>query len=511
MKISDYKSDFNAGFSVALVALPLSIGIALASGAPASAGLIAAIVGGIIGSWLGGGHLNINGPAAGLIVIVLEAILSLGQGDMMRGFQGMLAASVVAGAMQVIFGCMKLGRKGSAFPVSVIHGMMAAIGLIIIAKQVHILLGYAPHAKSPVMLFAEIPSAVMNLQPKIFLVGGLSLLFLVGWSKFKNPIAKKIPGPLMAVLLGSTLAAFLGLEGKALLNVPSDLSTWIIFPDFSVMQSFAGWRAAIAIALVASLETTLSSSAVDKLDTLKRKTDLDRDLVSKGICNILSGALGGLPMISEIVRSSANISYGAKTKASNFFHGAVILAAVITLPFALNVVPLASLAAILIMVGSRLGSPAHLLHAKKIGWDHLSGFVVTLVVTLAVDLLVGIFAGAMTQIAVEMMLGLKFKNLVTPGFNKTESGSETVNFEIFSALTFSNFLKVQEGIRSCLDERKNVHLEFNQCGYIDHNVMEAISDFQRSFNDKNLSLTYHLSDKHSSLGTDSLSAKKKTA
>ena len=506
----DIKPDLTAGFSVALVALPLSIGVALASGAPASSGIIAAVVGGLIGSWMGGCNVTINGPAAGLIVIVLDAIVTLGKGDPLQGVKGMLAASVVAGALQVIFGSLKLGRKGSSFPTSVIHGMMAAIGLIIIAKQVHMLMGYTPESKNPMMLFAEIPHAVMNLNPIVFMVGAISLTFLIVWSKLKTPWTKKIPAPLLTIIVGSGLAAYFGLNGKALLQIPGDFSHWIIFPDFSVMTSFAGWRAAITLALVASLETVLSASAVDKMDPGHRKSNLDRDLLSKGFCNMISASIGGLPMIAEIVRSSANVSYGAKSWRSNFIHSAVILGMVLFMPKALALIPLASLAAILLMVGSRLGSPAHFMHAMKIGKDNLVGFVVTLFVTLSVDLLVGIFVGAFAQFAVEMALGLKIRHLLHPIF-ATKAKGEVVEIKIESALTFSNFLDVKNVILSHFTSGHSVRLDITQCEYIDHNVMEELEDLKSSFLEKNLLLSISLSDKHYALGEESSSAIKKAA
>jgi MFS superfamily sulfate permease-like transporter len=508
--LSDFKPDISSGFSVALVALPLSIGIALASGAPASSGIMAAIIGGLIGSWLGGCQVTINGPAAGLIVIVLDAITSMSHGNPVQGMKGMLAAAVVAGAIQTIFGLMKLGRKGTAFPTSVIHGMMAAIGLIIIAKQVHNLFGHVPHSKNPIMLFAEIPSAFMNMQPKVFAIGMISLVFLVGITKAKAAWMKKIPAPLLTITLGAGLAAMMGLTGKELLTIPTDFSQWIILPDFSVMTTFVGWKSAITLALVGSLETVLSASAVDKLDPQHRKSDLDRDLTSKGICNMLSASVGGLPMIAEIVRSSANVSFGAKTWRSNFFHGVVILALVLLAPKALALIPLASLAAILVMVGSRLGSPAHFMHAMKIGPDNLIGFVVTLLVTLSVDLLVGIFAGAIVQFAVEMYMGLKIKNLIHPFFAISLKGKDE-EIKIESALTFSNFIEVRDEIMKGLTENKNVILDLKESDYIDHNVMEEIEDLKNTFISKNLTLTICLSEGHHSLGKESSSALKRTA
>ena len=506
----DIKPDFSAGFSVALVALPLSIGVALASGAPASSGIIAAVIGGLIGSWLGGANVTVNGPAAGLIVIVLDAIMTLGKGDTLQGVKGMLAASVVAGAIQVIFGALKLGRKGSAFPTSVIHGMMAAIGLIIIAKQVHMVMGYTPISKNPMMLFAEIPQAVMNMNPVVCLVGSISLAFLIGWSKLKASWAKKIPAPLLTIIIGSGFAAYLGLSGKALLQIPGDYSQWIIFPDFSVMTSFAGWKAAITLALVASLETVLSASAVDKMDPQHRKSDMDRDLLSKGVCNMLSASIGGLPMIAEIVRSSANVSYGAKTWRSNFIHSVVILGLVLLMPKALALIPLASLAAILLMVGSRLGSPAHFMHALHVGKDNLVGFVVTLFVTLSMDLLVGIFAGAFAQFAVEMFMGLKIRNLLHPIFGMQSKG-EVVEIKIESALAFSNFMDIKNAILTNVNSGKNVSLDLTQCEYVDHNVMEELEDLKAFFIEKKLLLSISLSEKHYALGDETSSALKKAA
>jgi MFS superfamily sulfate permease-like transporter len=506
----DIKPDLSAGFSVALVALPLSIGIALASGAPASAGIISAVIGGLIGSWMGGGNVTVNGPAAGLIVIVLDAILTLGKGNTLQGIKGMLAASVVAGALQVAFGALKLGRKGTSFPTSVIHGMMAAIGLIIVAKQAHMLLGYTPESKNPMMLFAEIPHAVMNMNPLVFTVGFISLAFLVVWSKLKTPWTKKVPAPLLTIVLGSGLAAYFGFSGKTLLQIPGDFSQWIIFPDFSVMTSFAGWKAAITLALVASLETILSASAVDKMDTQHRKSDLDRDLLSKGVCNMVSASIGGLPMIAEIVRSSANISYGAKTWRSNFIHSAVILGLVLCVPQALSLIPLASLAAILLMVGSRLGNPTHFTHALKVGKDNLVGFVVTLVVTLSVDLLVGIFVGAFAQFAVEMFMGLNFRQLLHPIFGVKEKEA-SADIKIESALTFSNFTDVKEVILSHLNSGRSINLDLTQCQYIDHDVMELLEDLKASFIEKKLFLSISLSEKHYALGRESSSALKKAA
>jgi len=511
MKIfKDHAPDFSAGFSVALVALPLSIGIALASGAPPSAGLIAAIIGGIIGSWLGGSHVTINGPAAGLIVIVLDAITALGKGDALAGFKGMLAASVVAGGLQIAFGLLKLGRKGSAFPTSVVHGMMAAIGLTIIAKQLHVMIGHTPVAKKPLMLYAEIPTAIMDIKPMIFASGLIALTILFGLSKAKVDWVKKLPAPLLAIFAGSIFASFVGVGGNALLQIPTNFSEWLIFPDFSVMATLAGWKAAITLALVGSLETVLSAKAVDKIDPLKRDSNLDRDLMSKGVCNLASAAIGGLPMIAEIVRSSANVSYGARSWRANFIHGGILLALVLIFPKLLAFIPLASLAAILVMVGSRLGGPVHWFHAVQIGKDNAVGFFVTLLVTLSVDLLVGIFAGTVAQFAVEIFLGLRVKNLVHAEFH---SHDEVKYFEmdVESSLGCSNFLPIKDVINDHLAQKQNVVIDISHCDYVDHSVMEELHDLQKNFVDFGLELKVVKSPKHVALGHDVTSAIKKAS
>ncbi len=502
MRFEELKMDLNAGFSVALVALPLSIGISLASGAPASAGLIAAMIGGLLGSWLGGSHVTINGPAAGLIVIVLEAISSL-------GYHGMLGAAVVAAVFQIIMGAAKMGRKGSLFPACVIHGMMAAIGIIIIAKQAHIFIGHTPVAKNPIMLLAEIPFSFTNYRPLVFLVGALTLVLLVLWNKIQHPLVKKIPGPLIGVIFGSLMASFLGLNGNSLLSVPSDFKQWIFFPDFSILSTFDGWRAAVTLALVGSLETILSAAAVDKIDPLKRKSNLDKDLLSKGICNLASSMIGGLPMIAEIVRSSANVSYGAKTWKANFFHGLILLMAILIFPAGLNLIPLSALAAILLMIGWRLGSPKHFQHALQIGKDNVVGFMVTMILTLAVDLLVGIFVGAIAQYCVELFLGLKLKNSFKPDY-KFIKRDEIDCLCIESSLIFSNFLILKEKILEFAQDKRDLKLDLTQCEYVDHSVMEQIDELRSYFEIQGVALLVDISNHHA-LGHSNVSSQKKTA
>jgi MFS superfamily sulfate permease-like transporter len=274
------------------------------------------------------------------------------------------------------------------------------------------------------------------------------------------------------------------------------------------MLTAAGWKSAITLALVGSLETVLSASAVDKIDPEKRKSNLDRDLISKGICNLLCALIGGIPMIAEIVRSSANISYGAQSWKSNFFHGLTILVAVLIFPFALNLIPLAALASILVMIGWRLGSPQHIQHAVRIGRDNIVGFLVTMILTLAVDLLVGIFCGVLAQFAVELYHGLKFKNSFKAEFDQTNKDKET-DFNVSSALVFSNFLALREKILENIELKRSIAIDLSGSEYIDHSVMEQIEELSSLASSRGVGFTFKLSTLHRALGNSALSARKK--
>jgi MFS superfamily sulfate permease-like transporter len=343
----NWKQDLTAGFIVFLIALPLSVGIAIASGAPPTAGLLAAMVGGIVGSLLGGSYVTINGPAAGMIVIVLSAVESLSLGDPAHGFPRALAAIAVAGLLQVMMGLLRFGGVGLSFPSSVIHGMMMAIGVIIMSKQAHTLLGVTPQAKGILPLLAEIPHSVARLNPEIAFIGLGSLAIVIGLNLVKKGPLKKVPAPLVAVCFGIAANLFFDIEHEHkvhsfmgdfmvgpqfLLNIPDNFFNAIVSPDFSLWSTGVFWKAVMSIALVGTIESVLSTYAVDKLDPYRRVSNLNRDLWSKGVCNAILGMIGGLPIISEIVRSRANVDSGARTRWSNFFHGVFILVSLVSFP-----------------------------------------------------------------------------------------------------------------------------------------------------------------------------------
>lgn len=522
----DWKADVQAGFILFLVALPLSVGIALASGAPASAGIIAAIVGGVIGSFLGGGHININGPAAGLITIVLSSVQLLGRGDATLGFKLTLAAIVIAGILQVLVGVLGWAKIGLAFPSSVIHGMLTAIGVIIIAKQVHVALGVAPQAKSAMGLILEIPRSLVNLNGEVALIGLTSFIILIGHQKLlsfpKLRFLKYLPAPLLAVATGILMGVSFDLhhhhvvqffdwnleaDPRFLLKIPENLTSSIIFPDFSQIMSFDSWRMIMTIFLVASLESTLSAYAVDKLDPERRHSNLNRDMWSKGICNLVCGLIGGLPIITEIVRSTANIANGAKSKLSNFMHGIFILAFVALFPWMLNEIPLASLAAILIVVGWRLAHPSQFKEAYHIGPDHILAFSVTLIVTLAFDLLLGIFAGLVVEFAIALVMGVKPKDLFKPKY-ATQLESDQVVIESQSPIIFSNSLKLRTHMLDFLGSSKNVTVDLSKSHFIDHSFMDQLDSIKDGFKERGLDFEVITSPDHQPLSKHELSSRR---
>jgi len=486
----NWRFDLLSGFTIFLVALPLSIGISVASGAPPTAGLLAAIVGGLFGGVLGGSFLTINGPAAGLIVIIAGAIHGLSD-DPIVGFKRMLACAVIAGLLQVMFGIFRLGIIGAMVPTSVIHGMMAAIGTIIMAKQIHVVLGVKPVATDVIGLIGEIPSSIMNMNEIVAIVGGVCLLMMVLIPKIKNKWVQMLPVPLLVALAGigfdrwfdfehAHLLAFHWIHGvigpELLLNVPDNLRKAIFIPDFTVAFTAESWRWIICLALVGSIESLLTTFAVDKMDPFGRQSDLDRELVSKGVCNIICGLIGGLPIIAEVVRSSANIRAGARTRWANVFHGGLILVFLMTIPQVLHAIPVAALAAILVVIGFRLAHPAQFMHTAAVGRDHFATFVTTYVVTLAADLLVGVCAGIAMELAFALRHGVKLKDLFSFGsIQEGEAGSKRVVVD--SPLMFSNYLQLKKTLDG-YSNRERLVLDVRKSRLIDHTVLDHLERYR---------------------------------
>ena len=463
-------ADIKAGLVVFLIALPLSIGISIASGAPTTAGLISAVLGGLVGAYLGGSHVTINGPAAGLIVVVLSAIQSLSHGDTAMGFKRLLACVVIVGILQILSGLLKVGRFVALFPASVVHGMLSSIGLIIIIKQFHVFLGHKAQG-SIIDSIIQIPQSVFNLNPEAAIIGLVAIVLLLIYPHIKISLTKIIPAPLVVVVVGTILAA--SFKNVSLVTIPSKFSEFFISPSFDLIWSNESLMAIFSLYFVASLESILSASAVDKLDPLKRESNFDRELWSKGLVNLSCGIVGGLPIIAEIVRSSASISQGAKTPMANFSHGAFMLLFLMFFPRYLNMIPLPALAAILILVGYRLAQPKQFMEMKNLGPSALSAFTATIVVTLAVDLLAGIFAGIAVKALVSLILGAKLSSFLTPSYRMRNEGDKAI-LEFDGALVFFSALK-QKDIFNRLRTFNSIEINLSNIDYIDPTSLGMLS------------------------------------
>ncbi|WP_349432684.1 SulP family inorganic anion transporter [Methylomarinum sp. Ch1-1] len=499
-----WRDDLLSGFLVFLIALPLCLGIAMASGLPPMAGIISAIVGGMFVSRINGSYVTITGPAAGLIVVILDAVQTLGEGDASAGYQYALAAIMVAGILQMALAFFKAGSLSSFFPSSVVHGMLTAIGIIIMTKQIHVMLGVTPDPGSLFSTMAQIPHSMFNMNAEIGLIGSAGLLILILWNRLRHPLLKKVPAPIVVVLLGIGLGTFFDLQHQHIFHLPRQLEmltgqalhdgevgpnylvaisnhflSSFYLPNFGKFFTGEFWVAVVSICLIGSLESVLSTVAVDKLDPYKRHSNLDKDLGAIGAGNTLSGLIGGSAMISEIVRSSANIDNGAKTGWANFFHGSLMLLFVVLFPQVIHSIPLAALAALLVYTGFRLASPKEFSKVLKIGSEQFFIFIVTIAGVLATDLLIGVAIGISVKIFVHLLRGVWWSNLFKVHFHVIETDDGIV-VKLIGSVLFTNFLPLKKTLDN-LPDGKNLTLDFSNGYLIDHTVMEYFHDFIQAY------------------------------
>ena len=498
--LSTLKNDIPASLVVFFVALPLCLGIALASGAPLFSGIIAGIIGGIVVGSLSGSKIGVSGPAAGLAAIVLTAIGTLG------GYENFLVAVVLGGAIQIVFGLLKAGVIGYYFPSSVIKGMLTGIGIIIILKQIPHFFGYDADPEGDFAYqqvdgqntFSEIVMMLKNvsLGPTIIAIIGLTIMLF--WDKVlakKAKFFKVIQGPLVAVVLGivyylSTEGTKYGVGADHLVSVPipSDFSSFIgqfSFPNFAAITSPAVWVTGFTIALVASLETLLCVEATDKLDPDKNVTPTNRELLAQGTGNMISGLIGGLPITQVIVRSSANIQSGGKSKMSTVIHGCMLLVSVILIPGLLNMIPLSVLASILLIVGFKLAKPALFASMYALGWKQFLPFTVTVIGIIFTDLLMGIALGLMVGVVV--ILIKSYQNSHFLHIQDVSNGVHKIKMELAEEVTFFNKGAILKELDS-LPENSFLELDVRKTRYLDYDIIEILEDFSSKAQNRNISI-----------------------
>ncbi|MBY0400907.1 SulP family inorganic anion transporter, partial [Myxococcota bacterium] len=415
-------------------------------------------------------------------------VTELGAGDQIVGYKRALAVGVVAALIQIGFALFRVATLGIAMSPSVVHGMLAAIGVIIISKQSHVLLGVVPTAKEPLELLAEIPNSLAHANPQVAMIGVISLLLLFGMPLMPFKAIRKIPTQLIvlavAVPLGilfnfaqdhsySFLGATYALGPKALVTLPGSILDAIAFPDFSQITSATSIKYIVMYALVGTIESTLTVLAVDSLDPERKPSDLNRDLFALGVGNLASASIGGLPMISEVVRSKANIDAGARSRWSNFFHGALLLISVAAFPALLHHIPLTALAAMLVFTGTRLASPNEFRHVWHIGPDQLLLFTTTLVVTLATDLLVGVGTGLALKIVLHWVRGASPLTLIRSKVARSQNGQE-VRLRLTGAAGFPTILKVRDALHQIDASVSRVVIDLSQVRLVDHTFLNRV-------------------------------------
>lgn len=519
-----FQKDILSGFLVFLIALPLCLGISLASGYPPLAGIFTAIIGSLVATALSNSEMTIKGPAAGLIVIVLGCIEAFG-GDGMTGgwsdadalaYRSALAVGVAAAAFQIGFGFFRAGILGEFFPLAAVHGMLAAIGVIIISKQIPVALGVSAKGE-PLELLREIPTFIAEANPAIALIGVSSIVIMFLWplAGKKLKFAGKVPSPVVVLMVSIGLGMIFDLlhphsyhlqnheyqlGEQYLVQMPKQvfgMFNEIQMPEFSALAQPRAWQWVLMFFIIGTLESILSAKAVDLLDPWKRKTNLDRDVIAVGTGNLFACMVGGLPMISEIVRSKANIDNGARTRFANMWHGLFLLVCVAFIPMVLHLIPLAALAGMLVYTGTRLAHPKEFINVYRIGKEQLVIFVATLFAVLATDLLIGIAVGIAIKFFIHVSRGAKIRTLFRPELDVTDVDGQTVRIKVGDSAIFSNWIPLRRQIeQSGMLQGKNVILDMSKTRLVDHSVMEKLHLLESDFQEQQLELSVTGLDTH---------------
>jgi MFS superfamily sulfate permease-like transporter len=508
-----FRYDILSGLLVFLIALPLCLAISVSCGYPPIAGIFTAIIGSILTTFISNSELTIKGPAAGLIVIAIGCINDFGGPGNSEAYQAALAVGAAAAVLQICFGLFRAGILGEFFPISVVHGMLAGIGVIIIIKQIPYALGVidrktgrAPSAE-PFEMVREIPDYIAEANPAIAAIGLISVLVMFLWpvvSRKLGPV-KLIPAPMIVLLVAVPMGLGFDLlhehsytlqsheyqlSQQYLVDMPDRMFGMfddITLPNFGALAQPKAWKWVMMFFIIGSLESLLSAKAVDLLDPWKRKTNMNRDIVAVGVGNLCASLVGGLPMISEIVRSKANIDNGARTRFADMWHGIFLLACVALIPTILHEIPLAALAGMLVYTGYRLAHPPEFIHVYRIGKEQLAIFVTTLLVVLATDLLIGVAVGIILKMVIHVANGVPIRSLFKPYIEVQKIDDSTSLILARESAVFSNWIPFRYQIEQIgLVQKRNLVVDVSDTKLVDHSVMEKLQEMKRDFEQEGL-------------------------
>ena len=512
--VENWQSDLIAAVSVSLIALPLSLGIALAAGAPAMSGILSAIVGGVVTTLYRGGHISVNGPAKGVIAVILLGIALMDDGSG-QAFNYVLAAIVVSGAIQVLLGLLKLGRLADIFHSSVIHGILAAIGIIIFAKQIHVALGTYSDSPSIVQNLVDAVKYLPQANPFVVIISLVGLLLLLFHSKISHRFFHILPTPMWVIAISIPFVyafnffdehtlSFLGKDfnvgDQLLLKIPDNIMDSIMHPNFGKINTIEFWTTVVSILIITSIESLAIAKAVDKIDPYKRKTDLNKDLTGIGLSTIVAGMIGGLPIIAVIIRSTVNIHNGAKTKWSNMYQGLLLLLFIVLLSPIMRQVPLCAFAILLVYTGFKLASPAVFKQIYSQGTEQLIFFVATMVLTLYTNLLIGLLGGLLLAMVSHMLLARVsipqfFKMVYRSGSHLVKNADNSFNLNIKGIANFLGILKVTKLVDQ-IPSGADVTIDLSETRLVGITYMDYLVDYLKLQNNTGGNVTIKGLDNH---------------
>ena len=502
-----FRNDLVSGFLVFLIALPLCLAISVSSGYPPIAGIFTAIIGAIVTTFISNSELTIKGPAAGLIVIALGCINEFGGAGNPDAYRAALAVGVAAAVLQILFGMFRAGILAEFFPISVVQGMLAAIGVIIIIKQIPYALGIVGAKGSPLGMVQQIPQYIHDANPAIATIGIVSLIIMFVWPKVGKKLGplKLIPAPMIVLLVAVPMGMRFDLlhehsyylqgqeyqlSDQYLVDMPDrvfGMFDEVTYPEFSALGQLKAWKWVLMFFVIGSLESLLSAKAVDLLDPWRRKTNMDRDVIAIGAGNLCASLVGGLLIISEIVRSKANIDNGARTRFADMWHGFFLLICVAMIPTVLHQIPLAALAAMLVYTGFRLAHPTEFIHVYRIGKEQLAIFAATLIVVLATDLMIGVAAGIVLKMVIHISNGVQIRSLFKPYLEVEDVDENTSMIFARQSAVFSNWIPFRRQIEDIgLVQHRNLIIDVSDTKLVDHSVMGKLQEMARDFEQEGL-------------------------